>query len=195
MKKDFDFLPLSSEEINLKFKCRIKELATEFYRADIDQDPTNAIVYLNIGYDDLTDIDSPIYLDAMDALSLGCKLIYYANTALNNENNGRFTRLFVEELEDHLKNKEISWINVYPVNLADKQLFHGACILEIKYYLKDDKNNTLHHAKILSRDLLKDKTIDRIINQDLEGFLKSNYDIDYINIHQDRFKKLYSEIK
>ena len=192
MKKDFDFLPLLSKEDNLKFKCRIKELATEFYRADIDQDPTNAIVYLNIGYDNLTDIDSPIYLDCMDALELGHRLIHYATIAMKKETNGKLTRLFVEELEDHLKNKEISWINVYPINLADKQLFHGACTLDIKYYLKNDKKNKLYHAKILSRDLLKDKIIDRIVNQDFENVLKSTYDINHINFHIDKFKSLFN---
>lgn len=192
MKKDYNFLPLISTETNLKFNCRIKELSTDYYRADIDQDPTNAIVYLNIGYDDLTDIDSPIYLDAIDALELGNKLIKYATIAMKNENNSSLTRVFVEELEDHLKNKEISWINIYPINLADKQLFHGACTLGIKYYLKNDKKNKLYHARIISRDLVDDKTVDRIVNEDLEGFLKSTYDIEKINFHRKEFKNLFN---
>ena len=53
-----NYNPILSEETNLEAKCTIKELSTEKYRFDVDQDPTNGIIYLNVGYDDLKDIDS-----------------------------------------------------------------------------------------------------------------------------------------
>lgn len=187
-----DYTPIVTEEDKNQYDCPItKMVGTDHYRIDIDQDACNAIMYLNIGYEDLTEYDSPVYLSPTDALEIGNKLIKYATTAIQNEINAGNTRLFVSELEDIIKNKNINWFTVYPIKLADQDNFPGCMILDVHYFTKDDPINK-HSARILSSNYL-DKSSFRLCTE-LEDYLKETYDIESVRLFGDKFEILYNSI-
>ena len=202
-----NYTPILSEEFNLEAKCTIKELSTEKYRFDIDQDPTNGIIYLNVGYDNLKDIDSPVYLNYKDAYKLAEILLSYCNIASTNDNKGYITREFVKDLKMNLLNNNIKWLSIYPICKANQDYFHGAMILDIKYYTKDNikpklsvykiirsKNNGVKYsARILSCDFIKET--DKCLTKELEEKLKFEYNIDKIDLHVDRFDYVKSTFK
>lgn len=194
---DNDFTPIITEETNLEAKCTIEELGTDKYRLDIDHDPTNGIIYLNVGYDELHDIDSPIYITSDDAYKLATKLLEYANISSQNQSKGEETQKFIEEFETRLNNKEIKWLNIYPVRLANQDYFNGSMILDVKYFLEktinDKKIPIKFTARIISCNFLKEK--DKCFTTELENQLKEKYDIERITLHTERFNDLISSIK
>ncbi len=199
--------PVLTDETNLELDCTVKELGTEKYRFDIDQDPTNGKIYLNVGYDNLTDIDSPVYLDYKDASKLIEALLKYCNVASENDGKGYRTREFVKDLKMHLINNNIKWLSVYPICKADQSYFHGAMILDIKYYTKDNikpiisvykiskgyKNSIKYSARILSCNFLKET--DKCLTKELEERLKNEFDIEKINLHTEQFNLVKSTFK
>lgn len=205
-----NYNPILSEESNLEAKCTIKELSTEKYRFDIDQDPTNGIIYLNVGYDDLKDIDSPVYLNYKDAFELAKILLHYCNIASTNDANGYMTREFVKDLKMNLMNNNIKWLSVYPIRKANQDYFHGAMLLDIKYYTYDNikpkfsvyktfkgnkkyKNSIKYSARILSCDFIKET--DKCLTKELEEKLKNQFNIEKINLHTDQFDFVRSTFK
>lgn len=203
--------PTLTDETNLELDCTVKELGTEKYRFDVDQDPTNGKIYLNVGYDNLTAIDSPVYLDYKDAVKLIETLLKYCNIASENDGKGYRTREFVKDLKMNLINNNIKWLSVYPICKADQDYFHGAMILDIKYYTKDNikpiisayklcsklsknyKSSIVYSARILSCDFLKET--DKCLTKELEERLKTEFDIDKINLHTDQFEFVKSTFK
>lgn len=202
--------PTLTEETNLEAECTIKELSTDKYRFDVDQDPTNGIIYLNVGYDNLTDIDSPVYLNYKDAYKLATKILDYCNIAIANDTKGYMTREFVKDLKMNLINNNIKWLSVYPICKANQCYFHGAMFLDIKYYTKDNikpiisaykivRRSKKYHkavkysARILSCDFLKEP--DKCLTKELEERLKTEFDIDKINLHTEQFNFVKSTFK
>lgn len=202
-----NYTPILSEEFNLEAKCTIKELSTEKYRFDIDQDPTNGIIYLNVGYDNLKDIDSPVYLNYKDAYKLAETLLRYCNIASTNDSQGYITREFVKDFKMNLLNNNIKWLSIYPIRKADQDYFHGAMLLDIKYYTYDNikpkisvykifkTNNNLikYSARILSCDFIKET--DKCLTKELEEKLKNQFNIEKINLHTDQFDFVKSTFK
>lgn len=202
-----NYTPILSEEFNLEAKCTIKELSTEKYRFDIDQDPTNGIIYLNVGYDNLKDIDSPVYLNYKDAYKLAETLLHYCNIASTNDSQGYITREFVKDFKMNLLNNNIKWLSIYPICKADQDYFHGAMLLDIKYYTYDNikpkisvykifkTNNNLikYSARILSCDFIKET--DKCLTKELEEKLKNQFNIEKINLHTDQFDFVKSTFK
>lgn len=202
-----NYTPILSEEFNLEAKCTIKELSTEKYRFDIDQDPTNGIIYLNVGYDNLKDIDSPVYLNYKDAYKLAETLLHYCNIASTNDSQGYITREFVKDFKMNLLNNNIKWLSIYPIRKADQDYFHGAMLLDIKYYTYDNikpkisvykifkTNNNLikYSARILSCDFIKET--DKCLTKELEEKLKNQFNIEKINLHTDQFDFVKSTFK
>lgn len=202
-----NYTPILSEEFNLEAKCTIKELSTEKYRFDVDQDPTNGIIYLNVGYDDLKDIDSPVYLNYKDAYKLAETLLRYCNIASTNDSQGYITREFVKDFKMNLLNNNIKWLSIYPICKADQDYFHGAMLLDIKYYTYDNikpkisvykifktKNNSIKYsARILSCDFIKET--DKCLSKELEEKLKNQFNIEKINLHTDQFNFVKSTFK
>lgn len=202
-----NYTPILSEETNLEAKCTIKELSTEKYRFDVDQDPTNGIIYLNVGYDDLKDIDSPVYLNYKDAYKLAEILLSYCNIASTNDSQGYITREFVKDFKMNLLNNNIKWLSIYPIRKADQDYFHGAMLLDIKYYtydnikpkisvykiFKTNNNSIKYSARILSCDFIKET--DKCLTKELEEKLKNQFNIEKINLHTDQFDFVKSTFK
>jgi len=202
-----NYTPILSEETNLEAKCTIKELSTEKYRFDVDQDPTNGIIYLNVGYDNLKDIDSPVYLNYKDAYKLAEILLSYCNIASMNDSQGYITREFVKDFKMNLLNNNIKWLSIYPIRKADQDYFHGAMLLDIKYYTYDNikpkisvykifktNNNSIQYsARILSCDFIKET--DKCLTKKLEEKLKNQFNIEKINLHTDQFDFVKSTFK
>lgn len=202
-----NYNPILSEESNLEAKCTIKELSTEKYRFDVDQDPTNGIIYLNVGYDDLKDIDSPVYLNYKDAAKLIEVLLKYCNIASENDGRGYGTREFVKDFKMNLLNNNIKWLSIYPICKANQDYFHGAMLLDIKYYTYDNikpkisvykifktKNNLIKYsARILSCDFIRET--DKCLTKELEEKLKNQFNIEKINLHTDQFDFVKSTFK
>lgn len=191
-----DFTPILSEEKNLKFDCTIDELDTKNYRFDIDQDPSNGIVYLNIGYDDLKQYDSPIYLTYFDAIELAKALVDYATKACSNICNSQYASRFVNYLKKNLEDKKVDWIKIYPISLADQDYFPGCMIFDISYVerLKCRKYKK-HNARIISCDYRLDKNDNYKLDDYLENLFKDKYNIPRVKIFKDRFVDLYNSIK
>lgn len=193
-----DFTPILSEEKNLKFDCTIEELDTKNYRFDIDQDPSNGIVYLNIGYDNLTDYDSPVYLTACNAIELANTLLEFANKAYNNIYNSANVSVFVKKLKSCIKDKRIDWIKIYPISLADQDYFPGCMIFDITYIekVKDYNKYIKHKARILSCDYrLEENDIYKLDTYLEDSLFKDKYNISTVKIFKDRFDELYKSIK
>lgn len=202
-----NYTPILSEEFNLEAKCTIKELSTEKYRFDVDQDPTNGIIYLNVGYDDLKDIDSPVYLNYKDAYKLAETLLHYCNIASTNDSQGYITREFVKDFKMNLLNNNIKWLSIYPICKANQDYFHGAMLLDIKYYTYDNIkpkisvykifktkfNSIKYSARILSCDFIKET--DKCLTKELEEKLKNQFNIEKINLHTDQFDFVKSTFK
>lgn len=187
-----DYSPLLTEEDNLKYNCPVSHMVdTKQYRIDIDQDPCKALIYLNIGYDDLTDYDSPIYLDAYDALDLANRLLNFSTIAISNNNKGSFTNIFVENLESELKNKNIRWLSVFPVDLANQDYFLGCMILDVKYRTKDNSKK-LHFARILSCNFLMKNC--KILDRELAQYIQETYDVSMVKLFPEEFKIKYDSI-
>lgn len=187
-----DYTPLLTVEKNNRYNCPVSHIVdTKEYRVDLDQDPCKALVYMNIGYDDLTDFDSPIYLSPVDAMDLANKLMNYATTAMANDNKGSFTNIFVEELRSEIKNKNVEWLSVYPVDLADQEYFTGCMILDVKYRTKDNSKE-LHFARILSYNFLMNNN--RNLNNDLAVYLMEEYDISVIKFFTEAFNIKYNKM-
>ena len=187
-----NYTPILSEEFNLEAKCTIKELSTEKYRFDVDQDPTNGIIYLNVGYDDLKDIDSPVYLNYKDAYKLAETLLRYCNIASTNDSQGYMTREFVKDFKMNLMNNNVKWLSVYPIRKANQDYFHGAMLLDIKYYTYDNIKPKFS-ARILSCDFIKET--DKCLTKELEEKLKNQFNIEKINLHTDQFDFVKSTFK
>lgn len=189
--KESNYTPELTTEKNLRYDCPVSHiLDTDHYRIDIDQDPCNAVVYLNIGYDDLTDYDSPIYLSAMDAIDVANKLLEYATIALSNETKGSYTRLFTQELLSQLENNNVSWLSVYPVSIANQDDFIGCMILDVKYYTRSD--NTKHFARILSCNFLKERN--KLFDDNLITYIQDTFKVDKVKLFVNQFDKLYKSI-
>lgn len=189
--KESNYTPELTTETNLRYDCPVSHiLDTDHYRVDIDQDPCNAVVYLNLGYDDLTDYDSPIYLSAMDAIDMANKLLTYATIALSNENKGSYSRLFTQELISQLKDNNVSWLSVYPVDIANQDDFIGCMILDVKYYTRSD--NTKHFARILSCNFLKERN--KLFDDNLITYIQDTFNVDKVKLFTDQFDKLYKSI-
>lgn len=192
-KLSYDYTPILTKEDNNKYNCPVSNLvSTDHYRIDIDQDPCNAVVYLNIGYDNLTEFDSPIYLSATDAMELANKLLEYSITAIQNESNALSSRVFVSELERRIKNKEVDWLSVYPIKLADQDEFPGCMILDIHYYLNTDLN-TKYSSRVLSCNFFTNR--DKYLSTALEDRLKEKYNISTVKLYEDKFSKLFYAVK
>lgn len=192
-KLSYDYTPILTKEDNNKYNCPVSNLvSTDHYRIDIDQDPCNAVVYLNIGYDNLTDFDSPIYLSATDAMELANKLLEYSILATQNETNALSSRVFVSELERRIKNKEVYWLSVYPIKLADQNEFPGCMILDIHYYLSSDLK-TKYSGRVLSCNFFTNRS--KYLSSELEEKLKEEYGISSVKLYEDKFSELFSEIK
>lgn len=189
--KQSNYAPQLTTEKNLRYECPVSHiLGTDHYRIDIDQDPCNAVIYLNIGYDELKDYDSPIYLSAIDAMDMANKLLEYATIALSNENKGSFSRLFTQELISQLKDNNVSWLSVYPVDIANQSDFIGCMILDVKYYTRSD--DTKHFARILSCNFLKER--DKLFDDNLITFIQDTFKVDKVKLFTNQFDKLYKYI-
>lgn len=192
-KKVESYVPTVAKEKKLEFNCPVKSLvSTDHYRIDIDHDPCNGVVYLNVGYDNDEEFDSPIYLNPDDAIDLAEKLYQYGKQASRNVINGLKSRHFIQDLERDIKNKNIKWLSIYPYTLADQSYFTGCMLLEIKYFRLDDKSNTCHSCRLLSDNYLKNKDIRH--NEDFKNKLLNDYEIETVRLHEYQFDKLYNQI-
>lgn len=192
-KKVENYVPTVSNEKKLEFNCPVKSLvSTDHYRIDIDHDPCNGVVYLNVGYDNNEEFDSPIYLNPDDAIDLAEKLYHYAKQASRNVINGLKSRQFIQELEKDIKNKNVKWISIYPYALADQSYFTGCMLLEIKYYKKSNDFNTCHSCRLLSTNYLKNKELRH--NEEFKDKLLIDYEIETVRLYEYQFDKLYSQI-
>lgn len=191
-----DFTPILSEEKNLEFNCTIEELDTKKYRFDIDQDPSNGIIYLNIGYDNLKEYDSPVYLTYSDAIDLAKTLLDYANKAYSNICNSEYASRFIKDLKENLDNKKVDWIKIYPISLADQDNFPGCMVFDISYIerLKCHKYSK-HNARIISYDYRLTENDNYKLDDYLENIFKDRYSISKVKLFKDRFTDLYNSIK
>lgn len=203
MEKNNIYTPVITDEINLDFPCTIEELDTKKYRLDIDQDPRNGIIYLNIGYDNLKEYDSPLYLTIDDTKKLAYTLLEYARKAKDNIYNAKCSSIFVKDLTKNLESKRINSISIYPVSLANQDYFPGCMVFDILYFISRSehvyycKSKTIdvkYSARIVSCDYRLNSNNKYKLSDDLVNLFKDKYCVKDIEIFQDRFNELYDSI-
>lgn len=193
IKVENDYSPIVTvDEYNTQYDCPVSDLVnTKLYHIDLDHDPRNPVVYLNIGYDNLPELDSSIYISPEDAINLASKLLEYGTMTMKNKSNAAHSRLFLNTLEDYIKNHKVSELNIYPCELANQDYFPGCMIIDLEYYLKDE-NDKSYSAKVLSCNFLAES--DKVLSEDLFNTLKDKYDIEVIKCNLEKFEELYTTL-